>query len=197
MTISPTRSANRPPTHQPAPTRPPRLSRRTRKAVLLLHVLSSVSWIGVDLVMGALAVRGLTTDDPRTQAVVYASLELFAVPLLLTLGLLSLSTGLVLGVGTRFGLVRYWWVVAKLVVTLVLLVLVLLALRPTVLEAATEAAVVDGSLPGRLADARVGLVFPPAVSVLALSFATWLAVYKPWGATARGRRFARVSKKSR
>ena len=72
------------------------LSRSARKAVLLLHVLSSVSWIGVDLVMGALALRGLTTGDPRTMATVYAALEMFCIPLLLTLGLLALTTGLLL-----------------------------------------------------------------------------------------------------
>ena len=64
------------------------LSRRARKAVLYLHILASVSWIGVDLVMGALVLRGLTTDDPTTLATVFTALEMFCVPLLLTLGLL-------------------------------------------------------------------------------------------------------------
>lgn len=168
------------------------LSRSARKAVLLLHVLSSVSWIGVDLVMGALALRGLTTGDPRTMATVYAALEMFCIPLLLTLGLLSLTTGLLLGLGTRFGVLRYWWVVVKLVVTTVLVLLVLVALRPTVLEGAAQAAVVDASLPDRLLDVRRSMVFPPVVSTLSLVFVTWVAVYKPWGVTPRGRRFLRV-----
>ena len=37
------------------PTTFPRLSRRARKVVLLFHVLTSVSWVGVDLVMGVQA----------------------------------------------------------------------------------------------------------------------------------------------
>jgi hypothetical protein len=36
-----------------------------RKFVLLAHILSAVSWIGVDLVMGVLSFRSLTTDDPQ------------------------------------------------------------------------------------------------------------------------------------
>ena len=113
-------------------------------------------------------------------------------PLLLTLGLLTLTTGVVLGLGTRFGLLRYWWVVTKLVITLVLVVLVMVALQPTLADAATQTAVVDGSLPARLNDVRRNMIFPPLVSTSCLLFASWLSVYKPWGVTPRGRRFLRV-----
>jgi cytochrome bd-type quinol oxidase subunit 1 len=163
-----------------------------RKFVLLTHILSSVSWIGVDLVMGVLSFRGLTTDDPQTLATSYGALAMFCVPLLLTLGLLSLGTGVVLGLGTRFGLLRHWWVVTKLVIAVILCTLVLVALRPALLDAATQTAVVDGTLADRLSVVRRDMIFPPIVSTSALLFASWLAVYKPWGLTPRGRRFLRV-----
>ena len=175
----------------------PRLSRKGRKALLLFHVLSSVSWIGVDLAMGVLAYRGLGTDDPAELAVIYRALEMFCVPLLLTLGLLSLGSGIWLGLGTRFGLVRYWWVLVKLAISLVLLTLVLVALRPTLLEGAAQATVVDASLPERLTDVRRNMLFPPVVSTTMLAFVTWLAVYKPWGVTPRGRRFLTVGKQGK
>ena len=168
------------------------MTREMRKFVLLTHILSSVSWLGVDLVMGALSLRGLTTDDPQTLATAYGALAVFCVPLLLTLGLISLTTGVVLGLGTRFGLLRYWWVVTKLVISLVLITLVLIALRPTLLDAATQTALVDGTLAERLTDVRRNMIFPPIVSTSALLFASWLSVYKPWGVTRRGRRFLRV-----
>ena len=175
----------------------PRLSRKGRKALLLFHVLSSVSWIGVDPAMGVLAYRGLATDDPAELAVIYRALEMFCVPLLLTLGLLSLGSGIWLGLGTRFGLVRYWWVLVKLAISLVLLTLVLVALRPTLLEGAAQATVVDDSLPERLTDVRRNMLFPPVVSTTMLAFVTWLAVYKPWGVTPRGRRFLTVGKQGK
>ena len=168
------------------------MSREMRKFVLLAHILSSVSWIGVDLVMGVLSFRGLTTDDPHTLATTYGALAMFCVPLLLTLGLLSLGTGVVLGLGTRFGLLRHWWVVTKLVIAIVLCTLVLVALRPALLDAATQTAVVDGTLADRLSVVRRDMIFPPLVSTTALLFASWLAVYKPWGLTPRGRRFRHV-----
>lgn len=168
------------------------MTRKMRKFVLLAHILSAVSWIGVDLVMGVLSFRGLATDDPQTLATAYGALAMFCVPLLLTLGLLTLTTGVVLGLGTRFGLLRYWWVVTKLVITLVLCVLVLVALQPTLADAATQTALVDGTLPDRLTDVRRNMIFPPLVSTTALLLASWLSVYKPWGVTPRGRRSPRV-----
>ena len=156
----------------------PRLSRKGRKALLLAY-------------------RGLATDDPAELAVIYRALEMFCVPLLLTLGLLSLGSGIWLGLGTRFGLVRYWWVLVKLAISLVLLTLVLVALRPTLLEGAAQATVVDASLPERLTDVRRNMLFPPVVSTTMLAFVTWLAVYKPWGVTPRGRRFLTVGKQGK
>ena len=114
------------------------MTREMRKFVLLTHVLSSVSWIGVDLVMAVLSFRGLASDDPQTVATAYGALAMFCVPLLLTLGLLSLASGVTLGLGTRFGLVRYWWVATKLVISLLLTTLVLVALRPTLGDAAVR-----------------------------------------------------------
>ena len=125
-------------------------------------------------------------------ATVFTALEMFCVPLLLTLGLLSLCTGLLLGFGTRFGVLRYWWVVVKLLGTLVLISLVPVALRPTLIEGAAQATVVDAGLADRLVDVRRNMIFPPIVSTSTLVFLTWLAVYKPWGPTARGRRFLKV-----
>jgi uncharacterized membrane protein len=164
-----------------------RLSRSARRFTILLHILVSVSWIGADLVIGVLSFTGLTTDDPRTMATAYTAIGMFAVPLLMTLGLLTLATGLMLGLGTRFGLVRYWWVVVKLVISVVLTVLVVVALRPALDDAAAESAIVDPTLPERLDQVRFNMIFPPLVSTTALLLATWLGVYKPWGLTRYGR----------
>lgn len=158
-----------------------RLSRGARRFTLFLHVLVTLSWIGVDLVIGVLSFTGLSTDDPRTMAVAYTAISMFGAPLLLTLGLATLATGVVLGLGTRYGLLRYWWVAIKLVISIVLTVLVLLALRPTLHDGAVAAKVVDATLPERLSQVRFNMVFPPLVSTTALVFAAWLGTYKPWG----------------
>lgn len=174
-----------------------RLSRRARRATVLAHVLVAIAWVGVDLAVGALSLTGLTTDDPGTMATAYTAIGLFAVPLMLALGLLTLATGVTLSLGTRYGLLRHWWVVAKLAANLTLTVLVVVALRPVLAEATAQAATVDPSLPARLARVRVDLVFPPVVSTTTLLAAAWLGWYKPRGATrpARRRRTAASSRR--
>ena len=89
--------------------------------------------------MAVLVFTALFTDDDRTKALSFQALELVAVWPLLTLGMLCLLTGILLGLGSRYGLVRYWWVAVKLALNLVLSGLVLVALAPEVADAAERA----------------------------------------------------------
>jgi hypothetical protein len=162
-----------------------RLGPRTRKSVLLVHIASAGAWLGVDVVMAVLVFTALTTDDDRTKALAFRALELVAVGPLLALGLLCLLTGIVLGLGSRYGLVRYWWVASKLILNLLLTGLVLVALAPEVADAADRARQLDTGVPAPLG---VGdLIFPPIVSPTALLVAMFLAIFKPWGRIRRSR----------
>jgi hypothetical protein len=150
-----------------------------RKGVLVVHIVSAGAWIGIDVVMGIIIFTALLTEDDNTRALCYRALELFAVWPLLTTGLVCLASGIVLGIGTKWGLVRYWWVAIKLALTIVLTTLVLVALRPGVIEAAEQGRRFAAGEPASLA---VGdLIFPPIVSPTALLIAFVLAVFKPWG----------------
>ena len=158
--------------------RPWRLGARTRKGVLVVHIVSAGAWIGIDVVMGVLVFTALLADDD-TRALCYQALELFAVWPLLTTGLVCLASGVVLGLGTKWGLVRYWWVAIKLALNILLTTLVLVALRPEVIEKAEQG---RKFLAGEPASLAVGdLIFPPIVSPSALLIAFVLAVFKPWG----------------
>ncbi len=85
--------------------RPWRLGARTRKGVLVVHIVSAGVWIGIDVVMGVVIFTALLADDGNTRALCYRALELFAVWPLLTTGLVCLASGIVLGLGTKYGLV--------------------------------------------------------------------------------------------
>jgi hypothetical protein len=160
------------------PARRWRLGTWTRKGFLVVHVASAGAWIGIDVVMAVFVFTALLADDDSTKALCYRALELFAVWPLLTTGLVCLASGIVLGLGTKYGLVRYWWVAIKLVLNIVLTALVLVALRPAVTEAAEQGRQFAAGAPASLA---VGdLIFPPIVSPTALLIAVVLAVFKPW-----------------
>jgi hypothetical protein len=168
--------------------RPWRLSTGARKLTLTIHIITAIGWIGVDFVLFVFALTGMLTDDPTTLATCYLAIDMFAVVLLLPLGLLSLATGLLLGWGTKYGIFRYHWVLWKLILNTVLTTLVLVLLRPGVADAADAVDGPTATLPDRLSEAQSNLIFPPTVSITALTFATVLAVYKPWGRTKYGRR---------
>lgn len=165
--------------------RPWRLGGRARKAVLVTHILAAGAWFGMDIVMGVLVVTALGTDSGETRAMTYQALELFAVWPLATAGLVCLASGVLLGLGSKYGLVRYWWVAVKLVLNVLLSTLVLVALRPGVREAGERGRLFDEATdvlpdPG-------GMIYPPIVSTALLLVAFLLSVYKPWGRITRRR----------
>ncbi len=167
---------------------PPRL----RKLVLTAHVVASVGWLGIDVALLTLGVTGLATHEPEVLRAAYVAMGLFGAFLIVPVSLGALVTGLVLSLGTRWRLLRHYWVLAKFALTAAATAAVILALRPRLGEAATRALNVPlGALAtGGVGDSSVTLVAAPGVALLALSTATVLSVYKPWGRTPYGRRQA-------
>ena len=161
-----------------------RLGAGPRKGVLVVHIVSAGAWIGIDVVMAVVIFTAMLAANDGTRALCYQALELFAVWPLLTAGLVCLASGVVLGLGTKWGLVRYWWVAIKLVLGVLLVVLVPIALRPQVIEMAEQG---RRFAAGETASLAVGdLIFPPIVSPTALLIAFVLAVFKPWGLIRKG-----------
>jgi hypothetical protein len=150
-----------------------------------MHKASAGAWIGIDVVMAAVVFTALLADD-YTKALCYRALEMFVVwPLLASSGLVCLASGIALGLGTKWGLLRFWWVAVKLALNLVLVALVTFALRPGVSEMAERG---QRFMTGEAASLAVGdLIFPPIVSTSALLITFVLAVFKPWGRLRKGR----------
>jgi hypothetical protein len=89
-----------------------------RKAALVTHVGCSVGWIGAVGTSVVVAVVGLADRDPLVVKAAYLTLEPIGWYALVPLSLASLLTGLVQSLGTNWGLLRHYWVVAKLLMNL-------------------------------------------------------------------------------
>ena len=170
---------------------PWRLSKNSRRCFLVTHIAAGGAWLGVDVAMGVLVFVALTADRPSTRVLCYQALNLVAVWPLLAVGLLSLASGVVLALGSKYGLLRYWWVAVKLALNIALTALVPLALRPTILDAVERANTYAATGAGDLSAGN--LVFPPIVSPAALLIAMVLSVFKPWGRISRRRKDLRRS----
>ncbi len=161
-----------------------RLSPRFRKVTLLAHILSGIGWMGADIALFLLLFTGLTTDDGQVAASCYIAVAVFVPVAIPILSLGMLAPGLLLGWGTKWGLLRYWWVVVKLAMALILTFLVFIALVPGINDmprpdATTHADAVRASL----GDAPTQLMFPPVVSFTMLGVSSVLSVFKPWSRT--------------
>jgi hypothetical protein len=159
---------------------------RLRKFALTAHVTSSVGWLGAVGSFLALAVAGLTTQNPEIVRATYIAMELTGWYVIVPFCLAALVTGLVMALATPWGLFRHYWVLVKFLIT-VIAALILFGFTQTL-----------GSL-GELAANRTlsldelrTLNQSPALhsggGLVALLVTTILAVYKPWGMTGYGRR---------
>ncbi|MFS8097302.1 hypothetical protein LFM09_09185 [Lentzea alba] len=169
-----------------------KLSGRARKAVLLVHVLSAAAWLGIDLALGILVVVALNTDTPTTAAIAIQSIDLFAIWPMFGASVVCMISGVVLGLGSKYGLIRYWWVAIKLFMNVGMSLLIAFSLRPGVAEAARIGErMMAGDPTAVIPD---GLMHPVVVAPTLLLFAYILSVFKPWG---RIRRSAEPVKRQR
>jgi hypothetical protein len=90
-----------------------------RKFALTAHVTSSVGWLGTVASFLALAIAALTSRDEETVRGFYVAMELTGWYVIVPFCLASLVTGLVLALGTPWGLFRYYWVLIKFLITVV------------------------------------------------------------------------------
>ncbi|MGA5560085.1 DUF2269 domain-containing protein [Streptomyces platensis] len=161
------------------------LNRPARRAVLVLHLAVSVSWLGLTLGLLTLGVTGYTTGSPEMATVAYRAMKIFGDWLVLPLAFASLVSGLVLSLGTAWGLARHRWVVVKFWLTLITVLLSVFSLRPGINHLAAEAA-------AGTPVADISLVIAPSVATATYLFITAISVLKPWGLTTRGSRLRKA-----
>jgi Predicted integral membrane protein (DUF2269) len=149
--------------------------------MLTVHVVSSVSWLGALLVFLAHSVASLVSGDPNLVRSVCIAMSLTTWFVILPLSIASLVTGIVQALGTAWGLVRHYWVLAKLLLTVFATAVLLLKLSPIseLSDAASQASFSAMSL----IELKQSLLVHSLGGLLVLLFISVLAVYKPAGVT--------------
>ena len=98
---------------------------RLRKFALAVHIALSVGWIGAVAGYIALDVAAATGRDPQMLRACYLAMELIAWYVIVPLALAALLTGLVMSLGTRWGLFRHYWTLISLLLTVIATVVLL------------------------------------------------------------------------
>jgi uncharacterized membrane protein len=157
-----------------------------RKVVLTLHVIFAVGWLGTGFTMLALGIMGFTGSNIQTMRESYVSMERLGDFVVIPVALCAVLTGLLLGLGSRWGLLRHYWVAVKLIVGLGALTLAAFALRARLHEAASLV-----KKPGASTDigfVSITLIVAPSVALVLYTSNVVLSIFKPWGKTSYGKR---------
>jgi hypothetical protein len=154
-----------------------------RKLALAAHLTLSVGWIGAVAAYLALDVTVATGQDAQTLRAAYLGMGWIVRYVIVPLAFASLLTGLVMSLGTKWGLFRHYWVLISFVLTIIATVVLLLetrAIRSFVDMAADPATSTEHlrAMPSTLVHSVGGTVVLLVILVL--------NVYKPQGLTRYG-----------
>jgi len=157
-----------------------------RKFALTAHITFSIGWFGAVAAFLALSIAGLTSENIQMVRAAYLAMELTTWFVIVPLALASLLTGVVSSLGTRWGLFQYYWVLVKLLVTVLSTLILLIHTPPISLLAGAATKTVVFS--AELQKAQLQMVIASGAALVVLLVITALSVYKPRGLTRYGQR---------
>ena len=160
------------------------MNRNLRRVAVTAHLASSIGWAGAVLVFLVMAIVGLASRNEATVRGAYLLMLPAAWFVLVPLAHASLLTGIVLSLGTAWGLIRHYWVLTKLVLTAAATGVLLIYMGTF-----RQMAAVAGDAISPLETVRnASPVLHSILALAVLSIATVLGVYKPFGLTPYGAR---------
>jgi len=155
-----------------------------RKFALTVHVIASVGWFGAVAGFLALALAGITSQDGMLVRATYLSMELTTLFVIVPFAFVSLLSGVVSSLITRWGLFRYYWVLVKLVITILATLILLIHTQPIELLSGVAAKTIAAG--ADLQNQQRLLVVVSSAALVVLGVTTALSVYKPQGMTSYG-----------
>jgi hypothetical protein len=157
------------------------LSPGARKLALSFHLTVSVGWIGSVFAYLGLGITAVRTDDAELIRAMWSAMDAIGWYVIVPLAVASLVTGLLMALGTKWGLFRHYWVVISFGLT-VFAVAVLFLHMPTV----SSTAEVAQSAEGEALEALGGDLEHPGIGLGILLVVQVLNLYKPRGLTRYG-----------
>ena len=145
-----------------------RLRPRARRALLTVHIITGVGLLGSVAGVLAVNIRAAGTSDAELAAASYELLAMFTLLFGIPLSLASLATGILLGLSSAWGVLRFAWVASKLGLLLGVILVGAFVLGPGT----------DAMRSGQ-GGAEARLIAGSIYDVAALTLATGLSMFKP------------------
>lgn len=138
-----------------------------KKWLLLVHLIFSSIMLGGAVIFLVLSIVAASTADESVYSACYTVMHVLSQTSVRASTIGTIVTGVLLSVGTHWGLFRYYWVIAKEVLTLVAIVVGPIGMYMW-------------TLPARADD--LGVMWTGIIlQVISLAAIFCLSVLKPWG----------------
>ena len=155
------------------------INRRATKIVLTTHITFSVGWLGAVAVFLALAITGLNSQNTELVRACLLAMKISTWFIIVPFCLTAFATGIIQAAWTKWDLLRYYWIVVKLFLTLASTILLLLHLQP--ISDLANAALQPGFSNSDPSPRIIDLIAKSGTAILILLFTTTISIYKPWG----------------
>ena len=160
-----------------------RINKTFRQWIRFLHVMFSLIWMGVVICLGLLI---FFRPDPSSGDELRYFNEIIHridTTLIAITPLISLITGILLCWKTNWGFFKYWWIIIKLSLTIIIIVFSIIYLGPV----SPNLVEISGKLglEALVDDTYISYftrltIFNP-INIALFAFLTYVAHFKPWG----------------
>ncbi|WP_147535192.1 hypothetical protein [Bacillus marasmi] len=166
-----------------------RLNQRKKSILVAIHVLSVAAWIGGTL--GMLCLAFYLPNGANGEQLLYtmASMEVIDENLLKYPALLSLISGILLSVWTQWGLSKHYWIIIKLVLTIITILIGIFFLNKwtaglgVIIEDIGFLALQNE----QFQSTWTSIVITSSFNLLCLAFMTFITYLKPFGKVKKSR----------
>lgn len=156
---------------------------KARKLALTAHIVASLGWMGAVAAFVVLDITTMPSSNVALLRAAYIGMDLMTRYAIVPLAFAALVSGIIMSLGTKWGLFRHWWVVLSLVLT-VGATFVLMVQVPLIAHRAAMAA--DPATTDSELQAMGNLLLHSIGGAVVLLVITVLNVYKPRGLTRYG-----------
>lgn len=151
--------------------------------MLAIHLTASVGWVGGVIGYLALSTAAATSTNPHIIRSAWIAMEILGWYALVPLAVAAFLTGIMMAIGTPWGLLRHYWVIISLVLTLIAVVVLIVHMLDVSSTADFARSSADDQLIGLGGDTA-----HPAIGLGILLVVQVLNIYKPPGVTRYGQR---------
>lgn len=158
-----------------------------KKWLLSLHILFSAIMLGTSVTFLILSITAVSSNDSGLILSCYKAMHVLSTTSVRASFIGTIVTGLLLSVWTHWGLVKYYWIIAKEILSLVALILGPIGMYIWTLQGISL--ITDGGAgavnQGAMVENTISLFIGIGLQVISLVAMFLLSVFKPWGKRGR------------